>query len=272
MRGEVQSLSHLILSPFIVSNYFSISDVHMAPLRIGVLFENNQLSDIVGIDLLGNCSTKYIQEAAEFGFGHLLPVAVDMEFLYISSTLEPTPTTPDVKIVPTHTYETAPLGLDILVIGGPLLSVRPPASLTYMAEAAKQTKVIMTTCVGALWLADSGALDGKRATTNRFAVPLAKQLHPKIDWLEQRWVVDDSGPCQFWTAGGAGSGKRLGHIIIYACRCSDPTIGIDMIATYILRNFDENLAKTACGALDFDPSVRGQFYSASLMLPEKGEA
>jgi len=185
----------------------------MAPLRIGVFVENIQLADVTCIDLLGNLSTEYINTCnAEFGgaFAHLKPMATDMEFYYLSSTLEPTSMTPQMKIVPTFAYDDAPRGLDILVIGGPPLSHRPAASIRYLKEAAAKTKVIMTTCVGALWLADAGVLDHKRATTKRGFLPVAKELHPKVEWLDQRWVADTSGPCHLWTSGGAGAGKFFG--------------------------------------------------------------
>ena len=179
------------------------------PLRIGVFIEKVQLSDVTGIDLIGNCSTEYVKVAATMGFAHLLPHAIDMEFLYISSTLDPTHMTPSMSVKPTHTYETAPVDLDILVVGGPPFDMRPQASLEYLKKADGRAKVIMSTCVGALWLADAGILKGKSCTTNRFAVPVARQMHPETEWLDQRWVVDESGKTKYWTAGGAGAGKMV---------------------------------------------------------------
>jgi len=197
----------------------------MGPLRVGVFIESVQLTDITCIDLLGNCSKEYITVAAQFGFGHFLPVAVDMEWLYISSSLEPATLTPCVKVVPTHTYDSAPRDLDILVVGGPPLDMRPEASLKYLKEAARGPeeggcKVIMSTCVGGLWLADAGVLKGKSATTNRGALPMAKQFHGEVDWLDQRWVVDESGPCKFWTSGGAGAGEFFPSEVVTECRSS----------------------------------------------------
>jgi len=182
----------------------------MGPLRIGVFIENVQLTDVTCIDLLGNLSTEYIDICnAECGgaFAHLKPLATAMEFYYLSSTLEPATMTPHMKIVPTFTYDDAPHDLDILVIGGPPLTHRTAASIKYLKEAAEKTKVIMTTCVGSLWLADAGVLDHKRATTNRGFLAAAKGLHPQVEWLDQRWVTDTSGPCHLWTSGGAGAGE-----------------------------------------------------------------
>lgn len=40
--------------------------------------------------------------------------------------------------------------------------------------------------------------------------------------------------------------------------------GIDMLATYVKEHFDEALAMAAWTSLDFDPTVRGQFYQGPL--------
>ena len=111
--------------------------------------------------------------------------------------------TPTMKIVPTDTYDDAPRDLDVLIIGGPLPSHRPASADKFMKEATEKTKLIMTTCVGSLWLASSGVMNGKKATTNRFALPMAKEMYPEVEWLDQRWVTDG----KLWTSGGAGAGK-----------------------------------------------------------------
>ena len=36
--------------------------------------------------------------------------------------------------------------------------------------------------------------------------------------------------------------------------------GVDMIATYAFKNFDEKLVRFGLALLDFDPTARGQFY------------
>ena len=73
----------------------------------------------------------------------------------------------------------------------------------------KDGVVFMTTCVGALWVADSGVLKGKKATTNRMALEIAGKLHGDVEWVDRRWVVDkmDAGKGEIWTSGGAGCGE-----------------------------------------------------------------
>jgi transcriptional regulator GlxA family with amidase domain len=187
----------------------------MAPYRVALLFEAVQLSDIVGVDLFGNCSTTYLNTSnTSFPIPpNILSQGLDMEFLYISSTLEPASATPDIKIVPTHTYDTCPRDVDLVLIGGPLLTHRPEASLKLMREITEEGKgkkgvVIMTTCVGSMWLASSGVLKGRKVTTNRFAIEIAEKLHPDTEWMDRRWVVDqlEGGRGEIWTSGGAGCG------------------------------------------------------------------
>jgi transcriptional regulator GlxA family with amidase domain len=182
------------------------------PLRIGVFFEQVQMTDLAGLDILGSCSAKYLDTFCEIMpsvIEPLKPLALPMEFLYISSSLDLAWTTPEMNVKPTHTYATAPRDLDILFIGGPNPATVSEESLVFLKEAAKETKSILTTCSGGIWLARAGVLDGKKATTNRILLSSAKQFCPKVEWLDQRWAIDDGHfeGAQIWTAGGAGCGK-----------------------------------------------------------------
>lgn len=235
------------------------------------MIERVQLTDVTCIDLLGNISTDYIDVCAnevDEAMGAMRPLATDIKFHYLSSTLEPATMTPDMKILPTVTYDDAPRDLDILVIGGPPISHRPAASIRFLKEASEKTKVIMTTCIGSMWLAAAGVLDGKQATTNRGFLGMAKKIRPQVNWQDQRWVVDDSGKFKHWTSGGAAAGKSivLGNfrkgvnsvrgLTPWRCRTS----GIDMVATYVMESFNEKIARFSLDGLDVDPTARGQFY------------
>lgn len=181
------------------------------PLRVGVFFEQVQMLDLAGLDMLGAHTPEILAISIELdhAFKPLLAHATPMEFLYISSSLETSWMTPKTLVQPTHTYENAPRDLDILLIGGPNPATVAPASLEFLKEASLKTKVIMTTCTGAMWLARSGVLDGKKATTNRAMIPRAVALIPQVEWVDQRWVVEKGNfeGAEIWTAGGAGCGK-----------------------------------------------------------------
>jgi transcriptional regulator GlxA family with amidase domain len=181
------------------------------PLRVGVLYEETQMTDLAGLDLLGNLTPQTINLVAEIvpEISVLKQYAVPMSFLYISSSMEPARCTPDMYVQPTHTYENAPRDLDILLLGGPNPMTVKEESLVFLKEASKKTKAILTTCTGAMWLARSGVLDGKKATTNRVTLGAARKMAPGVEWVDQRWMVDEGcfEGAQIWTSGGAGCGE-----------------------------------------------------------------
>jgi hypothetical protein len=180
------------------------------PLRVGILYEEVQLSDLAGLDLLGQQTPEIMALNAKIipALEPYVHLTTPMAFLYISSSLNVTTITPSLYVQPTHTYDDAPRDLDILYIGGPNPETVDSRSLSFLREASRRTKVILTTCTGAMWLAKSGALDGKKATTNRSTLDFAKKLWPNVDWQDQRWVVEDGHfeGAKIWTSGGAGCG------------------------------------------------------------------
>ncbi|KAF2795277.1 hypothetical protein K505DRAFT_324179 [Melanomma pulvis-pyrius CBS 109.77] len=181
------------------------------PLRIGVLYEEVQMSDLVGLDIIGNLSEKIMTLVSSImpEVAALRHLAIPMEFFYISSSLELAFVSPEMYVRPTHTYETAPRDLDILFLGGPNPMTVKDESLVFIQEAVQQTKIVLSTCTGGMWLAKAGVLDGKKATTNRMMLASAKTFFPKVDWLDQRWVIEDGHfeGAKLWIAGGAGCGE-----------------------------------------------------------------
>jgi transcriptional regulator GlxA family with amidase domain len=211
------------------------------PLQIGVMLEAIQLSDIIAIDIIGSVSKSYILASEKIA--PLPPVlheqAREMTFHYIASSLtEPAFMTPSLYFKPTVTYDTCPHDLDILIIGGPLPDHRPVAATKFLKETVIKTDVVMTICTGGMWLAHSGVLDGKKATTNRGVLSLAKAAHPEVEWKDERWVVDG----KFWTAGGAGC-------------------GIDMAVEFVKQNFGKEIVEYVLQGLQFGVGKsKGRFY------------
>ncbi|KAK0630353.1 class I glutamine amidotransferase-like protein [Bombardia bombarda] len=216
------------------------------------MFEHVQLSDIVGIDIFGNLSREYMDQVkagVPEVVGPFDKFAIDIEFLYLATTLEPTWTTPGMKILPTVTYDDCPRDLDMVIIGGPMPDHRPPQADRFMKEAWTKTPVWITTCIGSVWLASSGVLDGMTVTTNREFLGIAGAAHPAVKWLDQRWVVNQKPydgkdvKGELWTSGGAGA-------------------GIDMIANYCLQHYDPKFVTyMALNGLQFNPEEsNGQFY------------
>ncbi|KAI4655389.1 hypothetical protein J4E93_000101 [Alternaria ventricosa] len=219
------------------------------PIRVGVLYEGTQMTDLAGLDLLGNLTPQTINLIIAMNpqFASMAPHAIPMSFLYISSTMDPAQVTPDMYVRPTHTYATAPRDLDILLLGGPNPATVHEDSLVFLKEASKQTKVILTTCTGGMWLARSGVLEGKKATTNRVMLGMAQKMFPGTEWVDRRWVVGEGwfDGAEIWTAGGAGC-------------------GIDMFIEYTYQNFDKKMVEFGCVGLDFDFEGRSEFYKGAL--------
>jgi putative intracellular protease/amidase len=196
----------------LTTNALTISpNTTQKPLRVGILYENTPMSDLIGLDFLGVQTPEIVDMIALTDpiYEKMKPYTTPMEFLYISSSMEATFTTSKALVKPTHTYANAPRDLDILVLGGPNPASVADASLAFLREASLETKFILTVCTGGMWLAKSGVLDGKKATTNRMTLANAAKLWPEVKWTDQRWVVEDghSEGAQIWTAGGAGCGK-----------------------------------------------------------------
>jgi transcriptional regulator GlxA family with amidase domain len=209
----------------------------MAPFQIGVMMETIQFSDIAGLDILGNLSKDYLNAVADFIPPEFHEFAIDMVIHYISTDLNPASMTPSMRILPTVTYDDCPRDLDILLIGGPLPSHRPAAADKFLKEAAEKTGTILTTCIGSMWLASAGVLDGKRATTNRGALEWARGLYPNVEWVDERWVSDGN----IWTSGGAGA-------------------GIDMIGEFARSKWDRRFVDHHISSLDFNPDAVGKYY------------
>ena len=104
------------------------------------------------------------------------------------------------KILPTHTFATAP-ELDVLLVPGGA-GVRAPdvKNITdFIADRYPSLEYLITVCTGAGLAAKSGVLDGRRATTNKSAWSTVTAWGPNVNWIRQaRWVVDGN----IWTASG----------------------------------------------------------------------
>ena len=214
----------------------------MAPIQFGVLCIPFQLTDVTGpLDVLSSSSIGYLQGFQQAG-GYPVELAekgVDIEFHYIGESMEPITSTANCKIQPSTTCADCPK-LDYLLVGGPdpnWIQNMPQVFADFMRGRVDEVKAFFTTCSGGIVAAMAGVLDGKNATTNHQAVPLAKQFAPRVKWTaEKQWVVDG----KFWTAGGA---------------CA----GMDMFAYWVKGNYGQDVAEAGWGALDYEPrDVQGK--------------
>ncbi|KAK7192401.1 hypothetical protein DPSP01_004986 [Paraphaeosphaeria sporulosa] len=175
-----------------------------------ILFPGFQLLDITGpLDTL-NILSRSTPLRLSILAATLDPVstALPISTPYLS-TLTPSspPDSPFAQsIVPTHTFDTAPAGIEVLIIPGGFGS-RAEENVTPVVEfvqAAYPTLTyLLTVCTGSAIVAKSGVLDGRRATSNKKAFAWVKAQNAEVKWVAKaRWVVDGN----VWTSSGVAAG------------------------------------------------------------------
>src|SRR6185295_16465540 len=97
--------------------------------------------------------------------------------------------------------------------------------LDWLVGRATDTGIVTSVCTGAALLARAGILDGRRATTNKFAFQWVVEQGPRVEWVrEARWVEDG----KFATSSGVSAGIDMALRVIE--RTASPEVA-DRIAT-----------------------------------------
>ncbi|KAI0506162.1 class I glutamine amidotransferase-like protein [Xylaria bambusicola] len=169
------------------------------PTKYGVVvFPGFQALDVFGpVDALNN----YSQTAP-------------LEFALLAATMDPVstklaqPGAIGQSVVPTHTFDDCP-DLEVLLVPGGVGN-RDPAVRAPIVEFLKRIypklRFLLTVCTGSVIVAESGLLDGRRATSNKRSWDWAISQGPNVQWVRQaRWVVDGN----IWTSSGVSAGIDL---------------------------------------------------------------
>lgn len=124
----------------------------------------------------------------------------------VAPTSEPVPLTGGLDVVPGLTFDE----LDRALPGPPDVIVVPQlhGSTTAVVEWLRRqhsagAPLVMGVCIGPEVLADSGLLEGKRATAHWLKLIGLRRSHPEIDWVEGRRFIDTGDVI---TTGGVLSG------------------------------------------------------------------
>ncbi|KAJ3579544.1 hypothetical protein NPX13_g1015 [Xylaria arbuscula] len=176
------------------------------PVRFGVvIFPGFQALDVFGpVDTLNNFS----QEIAP------------LEFALLAATLDPVTTKLSKpghigqSVVPTHTFDECPEDLEVLLVPGGFGSRDPAVTapiVKFLERVYPKLRFLLTVCTGSAIVAQSGLLDGRRATSNKKSWEWATSQGPNVQWVRQaRWVVDGN----IWTSSGVSAGMDLMYAFI----------------------------------------------------------
>ena len=123
--------------------------------------------------------------------------------------------------------------LDLLVVPGGMGTRRERRNtrlLEWIAARNTHTELTTSVCTGAFLLAESGLLDGRRATTHWASVDWMRETYPAITMLADARVVDE------------------GHIVTSA----GISAGIDMSLHVVARLHGEDVARWTARSMEYD--------------------
>lgn len=128
---------------------------------------------------------------------------------------EPMTTDVGLSLTPERTFAEVPGPFAIVVPGGPgsVAAMGNEAVQGYLRSAAPRAEVVGSVCTGALVLAATGLLEGRRATTHWAYASELEKLGAR--YVRERWVEDS----KFITAGGVSAGIDMA--IALAARLTD---------------------------------------------------
>lgn len=98
---------------------------------------------------------------------------------------------------------------DLLLIPGgdsALEAAKDEELMRWIREACANAERVMAVCTGTVLLGMTGALDGRKATTNKLDFTKTVPLAPNVDWVKKaRWVEDG----KFFTSSGVSAGMDM---------------------------------------------------------------
>lgn len=146
-----------------------------------------------------------------FEFANGLPKALVYEFAVLSVAGGPikssTGVVVDTQAIGWGSYDT------LLIAGATTIPESSPALIDKLREAAGATRRIASICTGAFILAETGLMNGKRATTHWYFGRLLQEQHPEIQVDEDKIFVKDG---DIWSSAGVTACVDLALALVEA--------------------------------------------------------
>jgi transcriptional regulator GlxA family with amidase domain len=136
------------------------------------------------------------------------------EVFTVARSHEPVTAIGGLRVIPAFAWTDAP-PIDVLVVPGgfgtrPLLKDQP--ALDWIQSAAARASQVTSVCTGALLLAQTGLLQGKRATTHWAGLDLLGSIDPTIQVERDVRVVHDG----VFTSAGVSAGIDMAFAVVEA--------------------------------------------------------
>jgi transcriptional regulator GlxA family with amidase domain len=161
------------------------------PIKVGaVVFEGFELLDLFGpLEMFGMLKEK---------------VAISV----IAETPGPVRSIQGPAVV-ADTALGGPETFDVLLVPGGMGTRREVENGAFIAALGAQCErafYVASVCTGSALLARAGVLDGRRATSNKFAFKWVVSQGPRVEWVPKaRWVEDGN----FFTSSGVSAGMDM---------------------------------------------------------------
>jgi putative intracellular protease/amidase len=154
--------------------------------------------------------------------------------------------------------------IDWLLVPGGIgarAEVNNAATIAFLRAWAPRVQVLMSVCTGAAALAVAGALDGRRATTNKSVFKWVASLGARTEWVRgARWVVDD---------GGAGVGAAAAAPLVVTS--AGVSAGMDMAMAVIRRLYGAEAAQRVADYAEYTAAPDGESDPFERLIDAKEE-
>ena len=118
------------------------------------------------------------------------------------------------KVMPELNFATCP-DLDILIIpggyGAEHLEIKNQVVIDWIRDQQQKVKILASVCTGALLLAATGLLNGKKATTHRMDIDRLEQEFPSVNVVRNVKYVDEGN---IISSGGISAGISMSFHIV----------------------------------------------------------
>jgi transcriptional regulator GlxA family with amidase domain len=180
----------------------------MQKLRTGILiFENVEVLDFAGPYEI--FSRTRLEPGVE---SRRTDATAPFEVFTVARTTAPLRAVGGLQVVPDHGFDDCP-PVDVLVVPGGFGTralLDDEAHLTWIRERASEAAWVTAVCTGALLLAKTGLLRGKRATTHWCALDLLASIDDTVDVRREERFVHDG----VVTSAGVAAGMDMAFSVV----------------------------------------------------------